>query len=749
MRMKKIIRSAALLLSICLLFGCTNRPSDAGKKPALPAIPGSNTLALTQSEDAIVLENGKIRLVLNAASGSIRELANKETGLYLTKDAEDSLPVRIATATNTISKYDSFSFAVESDTAEVKAIRLEWKFGEQVVQSVVSLGENDGQVAFRVGLQNNRQDATVVSVEYPILENIGSLYEPQTDYFLSPFVTGYLFRNPVENFNSDFYGITRQMGEYPSGWGYPMQFSAYYSQNLGGFYWQTTDGGDTVKSFTFTGDNGGLRLSVYHYLDDISDGDKSFDYQVLFANMTEGTWYEAANTYRDWAQQQSWAVQTGKLSQRTDVDKALYEDTTLTIFGYRVTDPWKDYADIYDVLKSTVEGKFLNIAIYKNNTYMDRIARYGDLLNIFEFSSLRTIDSAETYCDYYSTAMMDANGEKETFTIHYYECAAEESWRSYALSREEGFITNYGVDGFYYDVDIAADHPKLCYDISHSHGSKVNVLSHFVDQIKDARNLSNSGIPYTVGTEMITELLLPYVNYYQARANGGLLGWMEHDRVRPVIENGSAVQVPLFDYVYHEYGVLRTDGYLTAESDIGDGFYYVAAYTALGGGIPELNYEYYPISDLPATESMNMSYLRFLNELGKVRTGYGKDFLVYGRMMPAPEIDAGYSTYAYHNLNYTPYTCRGLDTLSGEAVLPNVVCTAYQNGEGSAMFLCNTSGETRTVSFTLYAGRDFSVDSGNVTRYDAAGGKTVGKIKNGVAEIRVTLEPQQIIMLNF
>lgn len=747
MKKSYLFRVFAAILILGLLAGLAACGED---EPQRAQLGGSNVLSLVTTDETVTLENAKVRLVLNADSGSIRELANKESGLYLTKDAEESLPVRLLTATETVYRYDSFSCTVEQDSDQVKSLLLTWTFPDNPqVFAMVTLAENSDRLIFRVGLTGNRQSSTAISVEYPIIEGIGSLKDKKTDYFLSPFTTGYLFNNPVDNFNEDFYGITRQMGEYPSGWGYPMQFSAYYSEGLGGFYWQTTDGGDTVKSFTMTGDDNKLRLSIYHYLSDISDGDKNFDYDIVFSNMTDGNWYEAANTYRDWALQQSWATDTGLLQNRTDVDSTLYEDTTLTIFGYRVTDDWDDYADIYDVLKATVDGKFLNVAIYKNNTYMDRIARYEDLLNIFEFSSLRTIASAETYCDYYSTAMMSATGEKETFTIHYYECAAEESWREYALSREEGFITNYGVDGFYYDVDIAADHPKLCYDTTHSHGTRVNVHRDFVEQIQEAKALSKTDIPYTVGTEMITEQLLPYVNYYQARANGGLLGWMEHDRVRTVIENGSAVQLPLFDYVYHAYGILRTDGYLTAESSIGDGFYYAAAYTALNGGIPELNYEYYPVADLPATEDMNLSYLRFLNELGQVRTGYGKDFLVYGTMMPAPEVDAGTTVYDYHNLNYTPYTCVGMDTLSGQAALPNVVVSAWQNEGKNALFLCNASSESRTVTFTLEAERDFGVSTGTVLLYGEKGSTQLGKIKNGTAKITLTLAPQQIVMLNF
>lgn len=735
----------AMALLVCMLLGLS--ACSGNGRSGRQNIGGSETLALAQTDGEIVLENGKIRMVFNRQTGGISELANKQSGLYLTKNAQDAQPLRLCTATQTLSDYEHFAYEIAQDTAEQKSLCFTWDFADGLaVQATVSLDAQADEAVFRVSLHGNRQAQTVTAVEYPIVEGIGSLADKQTDCFLSPFVTGYLFRNPTENFNTDFFGITREYGEYPSGWGCPMQFSAYYAEGLGGFYWQTKDPTDTVKSFTMTGDGDGLRLSIYHYLSDIKDGDTDFAYDITFANLTQGSWYEAANKYRDWAQQQSWA---SKLSERGDVAKALYEDTTLTIFGYRVTDDWTAYSDIYDILKTAVRGTFLNIAIYKNNTYFEKIRQYGDLLNCFEFNTLRTTASAETYCDYYSTAMMNAAGEKETFTIHYYECAAQEAWRQYALSREQGFIENYDVDGFYYDVDIAADHPKLCYDTAHSHGTRVNVQQYFFDQFAEATALAQPEEQYFAGTEMITEQMLPYVDYYQARANSGLLGWMEHDRMRVLLENGSAEKLPLFDYVYHEYGALRTDGYLIAENELGDGFYYVAAYTALNGGIPELNYEYYPEEILPSAESMNLEHLDFLDALGQARTGFGKDYLVYGRMEQPPMVDTGTTTYAYDNLNYKPYSCNGLDTLSGETTLPNVVCTAYSANGTIAIFLCNVSTQTQQAEFTLDAQTLYGVNSGAITAYTQGAESEAGVIKDGSAALKLTLEPQQIVMLTF
>lgn len=737
-RSKRLIYFLLMIAMLLSLLACANENGNQNESNS----PGA--LRLVEQDDTLVLENEKIRLVLNKSTGGIQELLNKEEKLYLTRDSADALPVRLVTATQTISDWSGFRYQILTNSDEEKKLLLHWDFPQgRAVESLVTLEAGSDTLRFHPSLKGNQQEDTVVAVEYPIIEKITSLGEPEKDRFLSPFVTGYLFHDPVTNFNRDFYGITREMGEYPSGWGYPMQFSAYYSENGGGFYWQTDDGGNTVKSFTMTGDDGNLRLSVYHYLDDIATGDTEFSYDVCFANLTQGTWYEAANRYRQWASQQSWATQTGKLSQRTDVDKTLYEDTTLALFGLRVAEDWADYTDIYDVLKSTIDGNFLNVAIYRNDRYLDKQKEYGDSLHCFEFSSLRLTDTAEDYCDYYSTAMSNARGEKETFTIHYYECAAEPAWREYALSRERGFIVNYDVDGFYYDVDIAADHPKLCYDTTHTHGTRVNVIDDFIDQIQEARFLASDGKIYSVGTEMIFEQLLPYVNYYQARSAGGVMSWMENDRIRALMENGSAQLVPLFDYVYHEYGIVRIDGYLTAEESLGEGFYHSAAYTALNGGICELNYEYYPMEDLPATESMDLERLDFLNALGKLRTGEGKNFLVYGKMLPAPETGCQTTVYPFKNLNYTPYSCVGKEALEGEVEVKNVVTSAFEYEGEVALFLCNVTQQTEELNFTVYAGRDYGVEEGVL----CLGTEEIAQVKDGTAKVKITLAPHEIAML--
>ena len=735
--MKPLRRLFGILLATCVFMGLFPLRSAAASE-----------LTLQQNAQTLVLENRQMRLTLNRDSGAIRELYAKSSDLYLTKDADDSEPLRLYRRNNALLNYTAFSYSVEQNTSEIITLALRWDYSDGLlVRASVSLSADADEAVFRLRVENNRLFDPVIRVEYPIVENIETLVGGDTDCFATPFLTGYVFKNPLENFNGDFHGITEALGEYPSGWAYPMQFSAYYAENKGGFYWQTRDGGDTVKSFTFVGENGSLRLGISHYAGSIASGTIDFDYDIALACLQEGSWYAAAERYRLWAQQQSWAQQAGLLGNRTDTDTTLYEDTTLTLFGLRVTDAPTQWQSIYDIFKERISGSFLNIAIYMNSDYLSKIKQQHDLLNHFEFNTLCLHSAAPEGSDFYQAAMRSENGQKKSFSIHYYECAAEKKWLDYQLSRDAGYIQDEGVDGFYYDVSIAADHPKLCYDTSHRHGTRVNVVRDFLAQIAAAKALENGDKRNSVGTELIFEQMLPYVNYYQARANSGLLGWMEHDRIRALLENGTAQQVPMFDFVYHANGIVRTDGYLVPDSRLGDGFYAVAAKTVLNGGIPEFNYEYYPQQALPTLSQQNTDFLDFINCLGALRTGVGKEFLVYGTMERAPQISNGTFRAAYENPNYTPGICNNLQTLSGTAEHDCVVTSAFSHNGQVGLFFCNVTNSVQTVHFTLQAERDYGIEAGDVYLQTEQTGQYLTSLQRGKAQITLQLEPKKPVLL--
>lgn len=746
--MKNKVLIIALLFTIVTLFGCSNNGGyyndEELKVKSKYTITGNDVLTLSQ-QNGITLENEKVRIILNE-DGSIREYANKESHLYLVKDMTEGIPVRINKQKGGYQKYSSYSFEVAENNAMTKKVMFTYYFDPVTIKTYVTLNKNSDEVIFNVELLGNELEDMVLDVEYPILDGITTLQDKETDYFACPYATGYLFNNPVDAFNGEGgMGLGKNLSLYPSGWYYTMQFATYYSAGLGGFYWQTKDSGDTIKSLSFLGMGDTLKLSVYHYLDDVKSGNTKFDYDFVISNMTEGNWYEAADKYRDWAEEQPWTVR-GKLTERDNYDKVLYENTSLVNFGYRANDTaWTDMISIYDQIASRIDKSIFNVSIHNNKRYYDLVREYGHEFVCFEFPSISP--SAE----FYPNKMMNSQGHDMIYNLNgatwYYQCAANDDWLDYRMEVDEGYLETYDVDGFYFDVAFTAVHPIQCYDQRHSHGSRVNVLKYFNKQLQNAVDQSVEAGINSVGVEMITEQVLPYIDYYQARANGDILGWMEDGAIRYYVEEGIATKIPMFDYVYHEYGALRMDGYLVPDEQLSGGFYHTAAYTTLNGGITEFNFEFYPENKLPAASIINVDMLDYVNTLGNVRCGFGKEYLAYGRMLRSPNIGTGKTEYECNNPNINP-SC-GTYPLSGTKAYNDVVVSAYEANGKVAIFFTNITNKTVDVKFVLNALRDYGISTGDVLLTSTVGDslRNLSQIKNGTANIDLSLKAKEVYMI--
>lgn len=778
--MKKIIRntSALMLTAACALSGgCSGGSStnengfqmedgyvvEEYKNPlANVDVGGANTLSLLETESEITLENEKVRIVFRKENGAIRELVNKESKVYLTREG-DVAPVRINRIKEnrevTDADFSLFEYSVAEDSTERKALEMSWTFGEIYITAVASLQRNADEVVFRLSAINGENagkstNTYLYNIEYPIINRVDTLYKKETDRYLSPFVTGYLFSNPVEHFNKgQFGGIGKSYGLYPSGWEYPMQFQSYYSEGIGGFQFTTRDGGSTQKSFTFTGQNNQIRTSIYHYLDDLSEENCVFDYDIAIGNLVRGNWYEAAEKYRAWATQQKWATENGKLESRSDLNKALYEETALVQFCYPYT---RNYGSVqqrklYEKTKGSLQGgKILNIAFGNNTNFQDDILTLarekGDLFTLFEFPDFHLVSDADRNPVAWQTEMKGFGTSPLRYdvegTLYFYECASCPAYTNAFLEKEQSYFTKYAVDGYYHDVGVAAVHPKQCFNFLHPHGTRINVIDDFVAQMKDVRALSvkNNGGYY--GQELVFEQMLPYLDFFQARANASLLGWMEHDRLRTAIKDGCAKKVDLFDYVYRAYGAMRLDGFLTADPELGDGYYPVVAATVLDGGIPEYNYEFFTADQYLAPEDYEKERMEYLGKLYQVKSGYGKKYLTYGERVKAPVTGTGSTFYAY----FTPRHS-GKQNEEGEAEFDDVIVTAYKRDGKIGIFLANATHADISLKFIVNALVDYGISSGTFTIETPSGKTSPAALQSGRAKIDLYLPALDVALL--
>lgn len=704
---------------------------------------GSNSLTMTDSDNAVTLENAKVRIKLNAQNGAIVEYVNKESKLYLVRGGGVTA-VKLVKKSGDAGAFDSFSRAVVTDTADKKAVRLRWNFGTVGVEAEVSLTADADEVRLTPSIQNNDRNDFVVSVEYPVLENVESLYARDTDYFVSPVAMGMLFNDPVTNFNgTTFAGIGKADGMYPSGWNVPMQFEGYYSKGIGGFMLSTLDGGETIKSFTCTGFAGKLRMSVHHFPSDVKSGDYDFGYDVAIGNLTRGTWQECAERYRAWAEEQKWCAQ-GVAKDRDDINKTLYEQTALVNFGFPYTGRLTkvEQEELYGKLKEKAGGKLLNVLFSKSDYAVELTKKNDDLLTFFEFNTFSELNTDRNNIIKSRDGDLQRYGQLVNGVQFYYQCPASANWLKARLDIEKDFRQTFGANGFYHDVAISAVHPLFCYDTSHNHGTRVNIVPDALNQIKQAKEYAVSQKIYSVGEELMFEQMLPYVDYFQARSTGGVMSWMEHDRFKSVLRNGSAETVPLFDYVYGEYGALRMDGYLNADVLLGKGYYSVAAKTALNGGLVEYNYEFLNQNEYLRAVELDDDMLSFIGELFSARATYGKDYLVYGKAVKAPAIGTGKTEYAFYNKNYN----NGAG-MRGNVSTDDVVVSAYTANGKTAIFFCNVTDKTQKIRFVLNALRDYGLTSGNLTRIGNGSAESLGALTDGKANVAIDLASHKVAML--
>jgi hypothetical protein len=92
------------------------------------------------------------------------------------------------------------------------------------------------------------------------------------------------------------------------------QFMAYYNDRAG-LYLACDDTRANVKRFRALHRVGGVRLGVAHIGDWPTQGGRQLEYDTLLTSFS-GDWYDAAEIYRAWTLEQSWAV---PLSRRQDV----------------------------------------------------------------------------------------------------------------------------------------------------------------------------------------------------------------------------------------------------------------------------------------------------------------------------------------------------------------------------------------------------------------------------------------------
>lgn len=659
--------------------------------------------AMSRSPAPIVIKNEGTRVVLSPENGAVVQLENLPRQIQLVSLPTTGIPwrVEILDDAGTSRWIDAYSrFAWQLDDAE-NAVHLMWttELG-LTVEANVRAPRSESHVSFEIAVRGT-PGVMIDKVEFPIISGIGDLRTEAESILVHSQATGFLFHQPYALFDTE--PLRRQglrYSPYPEGYnGSTMQFMAYYASGVGGFLMRTTDAGGDLKWFNFfKSQTGALECSFMHQAADIRAGESLIvPYPVLFEPLHEGAWQEAAELYKVWAIRQPWTAQ-GTLVERADRPTWLLDEVGFATFGVNAARDRAKWLDRFHQITGEPVFHILGVNWPKETTGYGRghpggaddwfparfsaenlttIKGNGDYWAPFEFDLLLDVGKSES--DRVHANLVQLPVAKYSFDTYpfSYQCAATEYLPALHRWRDATLAGEYGADALYYDISAPNVIPA-CMNPSHGHpigggGWMVEAVARMWRSTGEAAaDAKGSHVPQ--GAEMVHELFIPYLDFYQARAEASPLSVFEADIFREWIRENKVEKIPLFAYVYHEYGPVRLDGWAKLSREIGDLFYWVASRVALWGGLFELNYEF---SDLEVLEDLtddpsehyatiearafevDPAKVEFVREIAKARVGYARPWLVYGTMVrplehTPPQVDLNYHLYNLdrHHLHF-------------------------------------------------------------------------------------------------
>ena len=308
-------------------------------------------------------------------------------------------------------------------------------------------------------------------------------------------------------------------------------------------------------------------------------------------------------------------------------------------------------------------------------------------------------------------------------------CPTESYADELHVKRDARLVEEEGVDGVYYDIS-ANNIIRICNNPVHAHprgAARALTLAYrrTYRLTREAMQRAAGAYPL-VGTEMISEVFVDLVDFYQARAGAQPAAAFEGGPLLELLKRGDAVLVPLFAFLYHEYGPVRLDGWGKLTRESGELFYYNVARIYLWGGLFEINSEFSPMEVVDGVENppsehyadiVPRGYLfceemaLYVGHWARLRTGAARPYLAYGRMLrppalsvlergpdghvrPAPVPDVRLDWFSYNcPAPWKEYEDRGV------LAVPAIVASAWQARDGStAILMCNVSTTPYSVS---------------------------------------------------
>lgn len=321
-------------------------------------VPPQLMLPEPEGDEPVILGNGLIEIVFDETTGQVREIND------LRQDPPLALldPNQVITAVppfeidelvkGPLGLYQTVTMKCPVITPliqqESDRVALIWDGAPDcpTVEAAWELTPDspEVQITAQVSLEQNH---LIRLLRYPILTGLLPLDGDGTaDQYLISLEGGALLRDPRARLAEEIANNLALLRDfaYPLGHVSMTQMVAYLHEGVGGMLLYTADPSFGAKSFRLDDRSGspaaakdGLVLSweVDHYNPDVNDdeGTDAFDigYPVVLRWLDKGSWYEAAERYREWSDEQEWAADP--IAGRDAGEREFYEKVGASIFG--------------------------------------------------------------------------------------------------------------------------------------------------------------------------------------------------------------------------------------------------------------------------------------------------------------------------------------------------------------------------------------------------------------------------------
>lgn len=748
--MKRLIYSIVVMLFTMPVFGQVK----------------SITYDITSKSLKLVIDKGKGTLISFKDLKSGEELLDKE----LQKSSSlFEIEIFHENGNKVINSTSAKSFRVEKSKQNTDL--LIWSGFEGFakdfsVVAEVSLDKSKSKSYWNLELKGI-QGEKVVKVIYPKIEGIKDL--GSEELAISDWM-GALYTNPRNHFSVN--EQTRLNYVYPGS--LAMQFFTLYNPNKVGLLVATEDGESFAKDYVIKYEKSGkMGFELVNY-PPFSDNLKT--YRIPYPATLEtfkGDWQDAAEIYAQWGRKQSWAKNArlvkgtiapwvldgscwvwnrGRASNVLDPAMDLRKKLDLPVnvlwhwwHGGSYDDSFPDYFPPRDgaVFTDKVEEAKkhdVNAIIYMNQL------KWGN--------SMPSWENEKAYL--WSTKNIKGESDSHMYNIFTkksltYMCLATDFWKDKYAALVDSAVNKYKASGVYMDQACLS---KVCYDPTHDHepGGGNYWMKHVKE--RDILNRSKSNQPHNnaFAGEGGGEAWLPYLDGFLTLA-------VSKERYAGT---KGAQTIPLFQAVYHEYGVsfgnyssLLTPPYdemwpkefepanaeTLLDKQFNGQFLVEQARSFVWGMQPMIaNYQDFLFKD-------RAYEMDFFSRMVKVRSQSLK-YLLYGRYVKNIELERPISEFAMSKLSIYAGQMEKVTTFHGD--YPTIYHGLWKAKDGTlGLSLASVQKQPFPVKTTLETTKYGLNGSGTVYKITEKGRSEIGKYKNGVIQVDMVLQPMEVCVIEF